>query len=441
MQLTIHAKGDKVNVLSHLLAKNPENLYERNHKGHIIRLFYDRFTDNEVEATIYAVPDPIVLTRDRANTYDITHYINDREFAVSSIFLSFIRSALSTGLNGLPKDEYREWVDHEFDYTFSFGPVSTSLKEKELEGLFGPLGFELSFMYPYGKGSPHYLVLKGKTTLQRGLRQLYVLIPVIDNYKHYYIDEKEREKLERYGEGWLSTHPQKSFIIQKALRFKELFAKMEESNINPKPVPSKDKVSLNVQRYERIIQIINAAEDKESIVDFGSGEGKLSTKLGFVNGVKEILAVEPSERETLKASKRFNEAASHNQFNMPQTIWGSLFYYDERLKHKDVMILCEVIEHIDIDRLKKVMDTILGQYQPKLLIITTPNSEYNERYDLGQHYRHEDHRFELTRTEFTSWCHERSHGYPYLCSISGIGDEDEKFGSPTQICVFEREEL
>ncbi|UYZ23934.1 hypothetical protein FOF60_10535 [Mesobacillus jeotgali] len=45
------------------------------------------------------------------------------------------------------------------------------------------------------------------------LRQIFALIPVLDNYKHYFIDEKEIEKLERYGEGCLDDHPQKSFIF------------------------------------------------------------------------------------------------------------------------------------------------------------------------------------------------------------------------------------
>lgn len=57
---------------------------------------------------------------------------------------------------------------------------------------------------------------------------MFVLIPVLDNYKHYFIDENEIEKIKRYGEGWLDTHPEKTFIIQKALRFKEVYSLLEE---------------------------------------------------------------------------------------------------------------------------------------------------------------------------------------------------------------------
>src|SRR5690606_5945699 len=112
MQMTIRATGDNVKAVSYLLAKNPNNLYERNQKGHLVRMFYSTFTDTELEMTIFVTPDPIELIQNSANSYDITHYINDREFAVSSIFLSLIRSALGTALNGQPKEEYAEWVSH-----------------------------------------------------------------------------------------------------------------------------------------------------------------------------------------------------------------------------------------------------------------------------------------------------------------------------------------
>ncbi|WP_433957989.1 methyltransferase domain-containing protein [Cytobacillus horneckiae] len=440
MQLTIHASGENVQVLSYLLAKNPDNPYERSIKGHLVRFFYQAFDETNVKATIYVVPDSIALSRTGADAYDITHYINDREFAVSSIFLSFIRSALATALNGQPKEEYRQWVNHDFDFTFSFGPVSSELSTVDLVNLFEPLGFSMTIDEELSNKSPKYITINGKTTLQKGLRQLFILIPVIDNYKHYYIDEKEAEKLERYGEGWLDHHPQKPFIIKRSLRFKEVYAQLEAEQ-EPAQLPAaKRKTRLNDLRYRRIVEMIETNKYKSSIVDFGSGEGKLATKLGFINGVQEILAVEPSERESLKAVKRFSEASKDESFIVPQNIWGSLFYFDERLKNKDVMVLCEVIEHIELERLSKVMKTILSDYKPKLLIITTPNKDYNEQYSLGHSLRHADHRFEFTADEFHSWCKEYAQQYRYNIFIDGIGEEVDLLGSPTQICCFQRME-
>lgn len=458
MQLTMKATGDNVKVLSHLLAKNPANLYERNHKGHSVRLFYSKFSDTEVEVTIFVSPDPIELLKHTSNAYDITHYINDREFAVSSIFCSFIRSALGTALNGQPKEEFSAWVDHPFSFQFDFGPVASALSNQQIINLFEPLGYKVEISrgetgYSFDmkpKSTARYLSLNGVCTLQNGLRQLFVLIPVLDNYKHYYIDEKEIEKLERYGQGWLEDHPQKDFIWRQSLRFKEIYSMVENSKITQdrsdsqeegSKEPAVKKVRLNELRYEKIIETVSKIEPRESVVDFGSGEGKLSVRLGFVNGIKEILAVEPSESANIRALELFDKAESKAGYVKPTPLWGSLFYYDERLTGKDIMILCEVIEHIDEFRLPKVMDTILNEYQPNVLIITTPNKEYNNVYDMEEHFRHSDHRFEWTREEFHHWCLNRSAQYPYELIFDGIGEEHEQYGCPTQMCMFVRKEV
>ncbi|MFJ7684675.1 3' terminal RNA ribose 2'-O-methyltransferase Hen1 [Peribacillus butanolivorans] len=447
MQLTIQASGDNVQAISYLLSKNPRNLYERNHKGHLVRLFYSKFTETELEATIFVTPDPIELVKGNSNSYDITHYINDREFAVSSIFCSLIRSALGTALNGQPKEEHTEWVNHPFSFQFEFGPVVSSLSDNQLKDLFEPIGYEVMITRPEieysfqikDKSSARSISLKGMKTLQEGLRHLFVLIPVIDNYKHYYIDEKEIEKLERYGDGWLKDHPMRDYIYRQSLRFKEVYSIVENRKPEEKKEEKENKVRLNDLRYEKIVDTVSQMNPR-SIVDFGSGEGKLSVRLGFVEGVKEILAVEPSQTAAIKALGRFEKVKNKEKFVVPETLWGSLFYYDERLKNKDVIILCEVIEHIDEYRLPKVLDTILHDYQPNALIITTPNHEYNEVYDMEDVLRHNDHRFEWTRAEFRQWCTERNHRDIYSLKFEGIGEEHDTYGYPTQMVVFERKE-
>ncbi|OES45764.1 3' terminal RNA ribose 2'-O-methyltransferase Hen1 [Domibacillus iocasae] len=447
MQLTIRAVGTNVQVLSHLLAKNPENVYERKQKGHLVRFFYRVFKENEVEATIFVTPDPIELSNSRTNSYDITHYINDREFAVSSIFCSFIRNALGTALNGQPKEEYAEWVPHPFDLYVEFGPVVSSLSDKQIQELFEPLGFSVDITYGEtdytanlkDRSTARFLSLRGMKTLQDTLRQLFILIPVMDNYKHYYIDEKEIEKLQRYGEGWLEEHPKREYIYRQSLRFKELYNAMEKTEPAQEAVKQEKKVRLNDLRYEKIISLVEQQEPK-TVVDFGSGEGKLTVRLGFLPGVQEILAVEPSESASLQAIRRFEKANEKSGFVQPTPMWGSLFYYDERMKGRDVIILCEVIEHIDEHRLPKAVETILHEYQPKTFIVTTPNREYNEVYNMNEALRHTDHRFEWTRTEFERWCQERNKDQAYKLQFDGAGEEHEQYGFPTQICVFTRKE-
>lgn len=459
MQLAIKATGEGAKMLSFLLSKNPQNLYDRMDKGYRIRFTYTVFSDSEVEAVIFVTPDPVELVKNSPDTYEITQYINDREFVVSSIFCSYTRSALGTALNGRPKEEYLDWAKHAFQLNIGFGPVATDLSDSVIKQLFETLGYQIEIergqaAYNFQlkeRSSARFINLQhGKVTLQNALKHLFVLIPVLDNYKHYFIDEREIEKLERYGEGWLTDHPLKELIIKRTLRFRELIDQVgiifdrpdiPKPAMTPEPtLRSQPVVRLNELRYQRVVKLVEDLTARESIVDFGAGEGKLSVRLGFVPGVKEILAVEPTEKQQLRALKRFSEASSKGDFISPTPIWGSLFYYDEQLRAKDIMILSEVIEHIDESRLQRVMDTILGSYKPKVLIVTTPNAEYNTVYQMeDQEVRHKDHRFEWNRAEFSEWTYTLARYYSYSVQLDGIGEEVEGYGHPSQIAIFTRQ--
>ena len=211
----------------------------------------------------------------------------------------------------------------------------------------------------------------------------------MDDYKHYFIDEKEQERLKRYGEGWLDTHPMRDVIYKKALRFSHL--------LNEAP---KDKhISLNTMRYEAIAKQVQQLPHS-FVIDIGAGEGKLTDQLAQIKTIDKLYAVDPSNAALTKMTKRFREA----DFAVIPTIqWGSLYYEEERFREANVFILCEVIEHINEERLPQIMELITGTYAPKSIIITTPNAEYNQVYALQQ-MRHDDHRFEWTRTEFQAWC-------------------------------------
>jgi 3' terminal RNA ribose 2'-O-methyltransferase Hen1 len=446
MQLSLTVKGPGAEAVSYLLAKNPNNLYERGEKGLTVRLVYPTFSSEEVQFLIYLKTDPIDLVKNSPDQYDITHYINDREFAASSIFVSSIRKALGTALNGKPAEDYASWVEHPFDMELTIGPITTDLSNSELEALFMPMGYTVKIEYGESfireRSSAKFLTLLGNQTLQNALKHISILIPVIDNYKHYFIDERELEKLDRYGEGWLENHPLKALILKRALRFQKIISQSRFYEKETKTHEKEEfpKVRLNDLRYEAIINYVEALPKKETIVDLGAGEGKLSVQLGFIEGVKEILSVEPSNKARLKALARYEQAKEKRGFVEPKSLAGSLFYYDERLINKDVMILCEVVEHIDEYRLAKVFDTIFKDYRPEVLIVTTPNQEYNVVYDMDEKMRHHDHRFEWTRAEFGGKCKAWSSQNPYELDILGIGEEHPTYGHPTQMAIFKREE-
>lgn len=420
MQLSIYTRTPDARAVSYLLAKNPDNVYERYSKNHAVRFVYHTMTDDELYATIFVTPDALSLVKDE-QAYDITHYINDREFAVSSIFLSLIRTALGTALNGKPKEEYEKYVSQHFPFTFEVGPVATSMTDEEIRALWEPLGYEVGIQAVSEQKRARFVTLTNSITLQQALQQIFILIPVMDDYKHYYIDEKEQERLQRYGEGWLDQHPLRDLIYKKALRFRHL---LDEA-------PKENHGTLNMQRYEAIVKQVEKLPHR-FVIDMGAGEGKLTEQLAQLQTIDTLYAVDPSNTALLKMKKRFSEA----DFAVaPDIQWGSLYYEDTAFKGADVFILCEVIEHINEDRLQPIMKLITDSYAPNNIIITTPNAEYNKVYELDE-MRHDDHRFEWTREQFRSWCSAAAPGYNLR--FEGIGEEHTAFGTPTQMCVMTR---
>ncbi|MGG4218159.1 3' terminal RNA ribose 2'-O-methyltransferase Hen1 [Paenibacillus jamilae] len=472
MHITLKATGNNAGMISHLLAKNPYNTYDRTEKGARVRMVYTTFTEEEAEIVIQASPDSIDLVKNSPDSYDITQYINDREFVTSSLFCTYIRGALGTALNGKPKEDYAAWVTHPFALELSFGPVASDLPDAVVEGLFAPLGYQVTIErgeadYSFqlkNRSTVRYVTLSGHQTVQYALRQLLLLIPVLDNYKHYYISEEEFDKLRRYGEGWLQEHPMHELIIRRTLHFTNLIEQFEQTDSaatrtekhaiqERKQNHEQDQqqeqsleegkqqpvVRLNELRYQAIMDVIRKLPRRQKIVDFGSGEGKLSARMARMKGIEEIWAVEPSAYAQVRAVERFAKLERHADAIRPTPMMGSLFYYDEQLRGKDVMILCEVIEHVDEHRLNRVMNTIVTEYQPGVLIVTTPNREYNEVYRMDQQeLRHGDHRFEWSRSEFRERCEQWIEEAPYSLALEGIGEEVEGFGQPTQMAVFTR---
>lgn len=320
MHLILKASGADAGVVSHLLAKNPLNIYDRVDKGVRVRMVYTAATENETEVLIHAEPDPVDLVRGTPDGYDITQYINDREFVTSSLFCSYIRAALGTALNGKPKEDYVQWVNHAFELELKFGPVASDLPDRVVEELFSPLGYavsvergELSYSFDLkNRSTVRHIILRGRNTVQHALRQLFLLIPVLDNYKHYFISEDEIDKIKRYGKGWLDAHPLKELIVKRTLRFAELIrqyerqegalsasfgqergighiseAVIQENNTGHREDREQDQrvsesvsdgsqsespLRLNELRYRAITDVIAALPVKRSIVDMGAGK-------------------------------------------------------------------------------------------------------------------------------------------------------------------------
>jgi hypothetical protein len=98
----------------------------------------------------------------------------------------------------------------------------------------------------------------------------------------------------------------------------------------------------------------------------------------------------------------------------------------------------EVIEHVDPARLSAVEAAVFGHARPSTVVVTTPNVEYNVRYETMAPgaLRHHDHRFEWGRAEFAAWTDRVGQAYGYTVTRHGVGDVDPELGPPTQLAVF-----
>jgi 3' terminal RNA ribose 2'-O-methyltransferase Hen1 len=118
---------------------------------------------------------------------------------------------------------------------------------------------------------------------------------------------------------------------------------------------------------------------------------------------------------------------------------GSLLYLDDRMQGYDAAVLMEVIEHIEPTRLEMLEQVVFGHAQPRIVLLTTPNREYNPLFGLlPDQRRHPDHQFEWTRAEFEAWAQRVAERYGYRVRLSGVGDAHPEYGYPTQMAVFER---
>ena len=175
------------------------------------------------------------------------------------------------------------------------------------------------------------------------------------------------------------------------------------------------------------------------MVDLGCGEGNLIGRLMAETAVSEVLGVDVSIGALDKAEKRLHlDDMSERRRERVRLIQGALTYTDERTRGFDIATVIEVIEHVDQERLDVFGRVLFGDAAPRVVIVTTPNREYNVMFpnlETGA-MRHRDHRFEWTREEFSQWSQAICEHYGYTVSFTPIGASEPKTGAPTQMAVF-----
>jgi 3' terminal RNA ribose 2'-O-methyltransferase Hen1 len=288
------------------------------------------------------------------------------------------------------------------------------------------------------------------------LRHVFVLIPVFDRQKHYWIGEDEVKKLLRHGEGWLENHPEKAYITGRYLgRRKSLvnlafaqLARTEEADDATEEITAKTpqnenkekQLNLNQKRLNGVLAALKAS-GASRVIDLGCGEGRLLSLLIKERKFTHVAGMDVSHVALKRASDRLKLDNAGDSYRERITLFqGSLTYKDSRISGFDAASVVEVIEHLDPARLSAFERVLFEFAKPKTIVLTTPNKEYNANYAFlyPDDLRHGDHRFEWTRAEFRDWANKVAGEYGYSVQFSKIGDADKTYGAPTQMGVFKR---
>lgn len=462
MLLTISTTHRPATDLGFLLMKHPDNVHGVELSFGRATLFYPEASDERCTAAITLEVDAVELVRGKARFEE--QYVTDRPYAASSLLSVALGRLLNTALGGRSKHR-QELADRAIPLEATVTPLPARGAADLLAKLFEPLGYEveatpipLDPAHEDWGDSPYVsLRLTGEVRLAVLLTHLFVLIPVLDNSKHYYVGEDEVAKLLRKGEGWLETHPARELIVRRYLGgFKNLVRQAtaqlderveaeeaeEHAGRDAAEEAIEKPIRLNDQRMDRVVALIREL-GAASVLDLGCGEGRLLRELLKVPGVARIAGVEVAPRVLAAAGDRlkldFMPDVKRRRIDLLQ---GSLVYRDDRLKGFDAAAVIEVIEHMEAERLSAFEAALFGHARPGAVIVTTPNREYNALFEGMQPgaLRHPDHRFEWTRAEFRHWAESVALAHGYAVRFEGIGPENPTHGQPTQVAVFARAE-
>ncbi|TGA98825.1 3' terminal RNA ribose 2'-O-methyltransferase Hen1, partial [Streptomyces palmae] len=525
MFLTISTTGTvdrPATDLGFLLHKHPDKAQRFSTSHGTAHVFYPEATPERCTAALLLEVDPVALVRRGRGKGaaggsvhpSLAQYVNDRPYAASSLLAVALGSVFSSALKGQCKAR-PELVGQPLPLRLEVPALPARGGAELVVRLFEPLGWTVTAEpIPLDEHFPEWgdsryvrLVLEGELRLSEALRQLYVLLPVLDDAKHYWVASDEVEKLVRSGEGWLASHPEQQLITrrflarrwsltQEALERLELVRLAEaddteaedldnavtdapdtdpdtdtdtdpdtdpDTDTDPEAGPTADPdatgttsgaesgdgpqglpesaerpVSLAVHRREAILAALRAA-GASRVLDLGCGEGRLVAALLKDVRFTEVVGVDVSVRALRIAARRLRlDRMSERQAARVRLFQGSLAYTDGRLKGYDAAVLSEVIEHLDLPRLPALEYAVFGAARPATVVVTTPNVEYNVRWESlpAGRVRHADHRFEWTREEFRRWAREVAERHAYTVDFRPVGPEDPEVGPPTQMAVF-----
>ncbi|WP_211123255.1 3' terminal RNA ribose 2'-O-methyltransferase Hen1 [Streptomyces yatensis] len=499
--------------LGFLLHKHPDKAQRFSTSYGTAHGLYPEANAERCTAALLLEVDPVALVRrgrgkGRGGAPDsaLAQYVNDRPYAASSLLAVALSAVFSSALRGQCKAR-PELPERALPLRIEVPALPARGGAALVERLFAPLGWAvtaepvaLDEEFPrWGDSRYVRLVLEGELRLADALRHLYVLLPVLDDAKHYWVAPDEVEKLLRSGEGWLERHPEQRLITNRylarrwsltrsALERLELARLAEADDTEAEEIDNaidsaadsaigepaaepleegdgeegsgQRPVPLAVRRREAILDALRGA-GAARVLDLGCGQGQLLGALLKETRFTEIVGVDVSMRALNEAARRLRldrpgpdrpgldrpgldrpgldtGSAGRQSSARLKLTQGALTYTDSRLAGYDAAVLSEVIEHVDPPRLPALEHAVFGAARPKAVVVTTPNVEYNVRWETlpAGRMRHGDHRFEWTREEFRAWAEQVAERHGYAVEFRPVGPEDPEVGPPTQLALF-----
>lgn len=462
MLLTISTTHSPATDLGFLLHKHPDRFQSIDLAIGKTHIFYPESSKDRTTVALLLDMDPIDMVRSKRKYnrkgFSLGQYVNDRSYVASSFLSVALSKAFSTAMNGKCSKK-PGLVDVKMPFEIKIAVLSAPKGGGILiKSFFEPLGYQVDLdrhrlddkFRNWGESNYFTVDLSHTITLKELLSHLYVLIPALDNNKHYYVSDDEIRKLLEKGKGWLDDHPEKEQIIHRYLIHLNSLSEEALNRLNdgedfsaaseeePEGAIQKKEQTLHQQRLTLVLEHLKKS-GAESVIDLGCGEGKLLRMLLKDKQFSRITGMDVSYTELSKAKAKLHfEEMAPMQKERIQLFQGALTYKDKRLEGFDAAAIVEVIEHLDEARLQSFERVVFEFAKPKTVIVTTPNSEYNALFKNMEPdaKRHSDHRFEWTRKQFEAWATRVAEKNNYKVDFLSIGPVEEMVGSPSQMAIF-----